>query len=194
MSFFKRNDPSAPAARRAGGTASPSPYERLPADNYSSQPQPPPAMPARRPAPPSDDYSSAGYGGRPQPPLPPRGDGGYGGSQGYPNEKAEYRPAQSGGQRGYGAPQGVSTGTGRGVYVFTILSRRCRSMETYPTLQIQHRAMSFRPISTDQSTGCQSRRLPSRRGVRHGPESLCDVNRVSRIRITPFSSLANIVQ
>lgn len=122
MSFFKRNDPAAPAARRAGGTASPSSYERLPADNapYQSQPSqaPPPSMPSRRPAPPQEDYSAGGgYGNsnRQQPPLPPRAGDGYGQ---YPSEKAEYRPAQSGGgHRGYGgpAPHGVSTGSGRGV-------------------------------------------------------------------------------
>ncbi|WWC97459.1 hypothetical protein V866_004339 [Kwoniella sp. B9012] len=139
MSFFKRNDPSAPAARRAGaggpggGPAGNSPYERLPADNgsYSSLP------PRHSPAPPQqqrDPYGQSegqpqGYGyGSPQrgqqqqPPLPPRnppssqqGPGGY---EGYYQEKAEYRPTQpqqpQTQQRGY--QQQSSGGGGRGMY------------------------------------------------------------------------------
>jgi len=127
MSFFKRNDPSAPAARRAGQQGgAPSPYERLPADNSSYSSLPPPSQqqpglpPRRSPAPPSQpDYSQAqpqsyggqgGYGGQQPQDYGRGGQGGYGG--GYPSEKAEYRPQQASPQRGM---HGVSTGSGRGV-------------------------------------------------------------------------------
>ncbi|WRT63317.1 uncharacterized protein IL334_000222 [Kwoniella shivajii] len=145
MSFFKRNDPSAPAARRAGGPGSTgvggnqSPYERLPADNnsYSSQPSLPPRQSPAPPQPPSqrDPYGNQGQQGgygtpqrqpqqQQQPPLPPRG--GAGGGDGYYAEKAEYRPQQqqpSTPQRGYpqqqhqgGGGGGGGGGSGRGIY------------------------------------------------------------------------------
>ncbi|WWD22793.1 hypothetical protein CI109_107287 [Kwoniella shandongensis] len=132
MSFFKRNDPNAPAARRAvpGGAGSQSPYERLPADNGSYSSLPPPSQPGlpprRSPAPPQQQDSYGGGGGgygspaRQQPPpsqpsLPPRGGGGGGyGGDGYHNEKAEYRPQPPQQQRGYPSGGGGGGGGGRG--------------------------------------------------------------------------------
>ncbi|KAK4687823.1 vesicle-fusing ATPase, partial [Tremellales sp. Uapishka_1] len=143
MSFFKRNDPSAPAARKAGQSgavpSSSSSYERLPPDSYSQQPpsnysQQPPSNYSQQPPsgrrvpPPQDSYESAhspAPTARQQPPLPPRGGyaqssgGVFGGQEVYPSEKAEYRPQQpQAAPRTYGGQQGprVSTGSGRGVF------------------------------------------------------------------------------
>ncbi|KAK1921264.1 putative vesicular-fusion protein sec18 [Papiliotrema laurentii] len=91
MSFFKRNDPNAPAVRRAAQGGGSNPYERLPADNASNtslQPQSQPNLPPRRSPLPQPDFST------PPPPSsrppqgydPPR--------QQYPSEKAEYRKQQ----------------------------------------------------------------------------------------------------
>jgi vesicle-fusing ATPase len=111
MSFFKRNDPNAPAARRgpSGGGASPSPYERLPADNqsYSStprQPSPQPPQPPRRVPPPQDFSQPRSDYGQP-PPRQQQPQDGY--DRGY-QEKAEYRPQQGYQQQGqgYGQQQG----------------------------------------------------------------------------------------
>ncbi|WVQ83903.1 hypothetical protein IAT38_006047 [Cryptococcus sp. DSM 104549] len=124
MSFFKRNDPNAPAARRAGtpsGGGGGAPYERVP-DNSSystlGAPSQQPGLPPRRsPAPQADSYGGGGGYGSPvrqaqQPALPPR-------NTGYPSEKAqqEYRPQpqqpQHGGYQGGG---GQTRGSGRGVF------------------------------------------------------------------------------
>jgi len=130
MSFFKRNDPTAPAARRAaaGGPPGGSPYERLPADNGSHPSlQAQPGLPPRRsPVPPAQPDFSTPYHAqqRSQPSSQDYGRGlGAGGSPydqyqnqrkpsyGYPSEKAEYQPQQSP-QRGMHAP---SAGSGRGM-------------------------------------------------------------------------------
>ncbi|BEI82591.1 hypothetical protein CcaverHIS002_0304590 [Cutaneotrichosporon cavernicola] len=140
MSFFKRNDPNAPAARRAGG----GPYDRVPSEAGSSASFPP----SRSPAPPS------GFGGQPQP-SPRYGEqyggqqGGYGGQHGgygggnqgaytppapppqrhdhygYPEEKVEYRapappqqralPPSPAPRQQYTQPQ-PSSGGGRGIF------------------------------------------------------------------------------
>ncbi|GFZ44719.1 Vesicular-fusion protein SEC18 [Saitozyma sp. JCM 24511] len=126
MSFFKRNDPSAPAARRAAqGAPAGSPYERLPPDNSSYTSQPPqshPGLPPRRPPPPQQpDFSApAAYSSPPRQQAQPQY-GGYDPNQGGGDyrEKAEYRPARvATPQRGYpgSGAQGVSTGSGRGVF------------------------------------------------------------------------------
>ena len=126
MSFFKRNDPTAPAARRAATGSAPvgSPYERLPADGSYTSPQTQPGLPPRRsPAPPSQPDFSTPYHGqqRSQPSSQDlgRGSGAPGGgydqdqrkpAYGYPSEKAEYRPQQPTGR-------GQPTGSGRGMSV-----------------------------------------------------------------------------
>lgn len=144
MSFFKRNDPNAPAARRTGaqgGGASPSPYERLPADNssYSSMPRQPSPQPPqlRRVPPPPHDFSqsSAGYDSPTPARQQPQQFRGHDSYDREFKEKAELRPEPfqrygQGGQGGYGQAvpsgygqqpgqgghgQGVTTGTGRGV-------------------------------------------------------------------------------
>ncbi|KAK8844660.1 hypothetical protein IAR55_006507 [Kwoniella newhampshirensis] len=130
MSFFKRNDPNAPAARRAvpAGAGPQSPYERLPADNGSYSSLPPPSQPGlpprRSPAPPQQDPYGGNYGSPArqapppsQPALPPRGGGGGYGGDGYHSEKAEYRPQQPQPpqQRGYPAGGGQGGG-GRAIF------------------------------------------------------------------------------
>lgn len=150
MSFFKRNDPGAPAARRSGAAGGQASYDRHPADtgSYTSLPgaAQQPLLPQRR-APPPQEYSNSSQGS-PQRVPPPQQYPDYNsrstGEDGNPREKAEYRPSQSqaplpsrghtaqGGssypgqavmQGGYnpqgGGMHGVSTGSGRGVFVFS---------------------------------------------------------------------------
>ncbi|CAD6580525.1 MAG: transport between ER and Golgi ATPase protein, partial [Tremellales sp. Tagirdzhanova-0007] len=134
MSFFKRNDPSAPASRRAaqgGGGGTSAPYERLPAE-HSSQPSIPSPQyqsgppPRRNPVPAySDTYDNHISPVRQVPsaqnaPSQPRMSEGY---DDYRQEKTEYRPVQSQPSqpsRGYPGPRddahGLSAGTGRGLY------------------------------------------------------------------------------
>lgn len=121
MSFFKRSDPNAPAARRAA-QGSPAPYQRVP-DNasYSSLPPPTQQVPPLRqsPLPSQDPYGRAsgiggGYGAPAQqvaqpthPNLGPRGASHY-------SEKSQNEYGyQSQPQKGY--PQLSQGGTGRGV-------------------------------------------------------------------------------
>ncbi|WVQ76632.1 hypothetical protein IAR50_006305 [Cryptococcus sp. DSM 104548] len=117
MSFFKRQDPNAPAARRAAAQDGQSYQPIQDSNSYVSQ------APARQsPAPqhqyPSQDAYGGGYQQSPartpqpsHPGLPPRGGSQYsekplGGEYGY-------QPQVAAPQRGY---QPQSTGSGRGVY------------------------------------------------------------------------------
>ncbi|KAL7420309.1 transport between ER and Golgi ATPase protein [Cryptotrichosporon argae] len=129
MSFFKRNDPSAPAARRAGatgGTAGSAAYERLPdPGGYATPPPRDYGQPPARQAPPQQP----GYGGYALQPQPPphhpqhtyNAPGQYGApaptprQQAYhdePQEKYEHRhvpspqPPRAGGHAGGGAGAG----------------------------------------------------------------------------------------
>ncbi|WVR03176.1 hypothetical protein IAU60_000167 [Kwoniella sp. DSM 27419] len=146
MSFFKRNDPSAPAARRAGAAgaapgapANNSPYERLPADNNSFSSQP--SLPPRRDPPPQqyqgqpqqqyqgqpqsrDPYGAAAGGGAGagygsparQAAQPPLPPRGGAGGEGYYTEKAEYRPQPPAQGQGQQRVPVQGGGAGRGVY------------------------------------------------------------------------------
>ncbi|TXT05060.1 hypothetical protein VHUM_03880 [Vanrija humicola] len=134
MSFFKRNDPNAPAARRQGDpAANPSPYGRLPSENnsfssQSSQPQQYSGGGGGYGQPAPGGYGQPAprdYGQAPQPPprqpQPQRGYDDYGSGQyekqpvapqppsrGYPQSR-QAQPQQGGGGGG-GGPRTVRFG------------------------------------------------------------------------------------
>jgi hypothetical protein len=115
MSFFKRNDPNAPAARRAANSGGTGPYERLPVES-AHQPNLPPR---RSPAPPTQPDFSTPYQPQRPPQQPAAQHPSYGRgiqpqtnaydayhSQDYPTEKSEHRsPAR--GMQGSASGRGL---------------------------------------------------------------------------------------
>ncbi|KAI9634251.1 putative vesicular-fusion protein sec18 [Dioszegia hungarica] len=105
MSFFKRNDPAAPAARRAGGAPPPnSQYERLPPDQGSYAPQQAPTPP-RRPQPPSEYAAPPQSRPNEQRYQPQPSEQRY--QQDPYQEKADYRSAPQSRSQGGGSGRGM---------------------------------------------------------------------------------------